>query len=108
MNTHTIETRICGCCKRGLPTDSFYYNKRKRLYDNYCKECRKACSSRQRKLGKQTKQEKSYPVITEVKDTYMRQKLIMHSLAQIRESIRRKQEKKKEAELRLFERIETV
>jgi len=108
MNTNNIENRICGCCKQELYVDLFYYNKRKQLYDNYCKECRKACSRRQRKTDKSSSKNKQYPVITEIKDSYIRKKLIMHSLSKIRESIRQKQEKVKEAELRLFESTEII
>lgn len=61
---------ICGCCKRELPHEAFYTNKRTGTLDNYCKECRKANTRKRRDLRRCTSFENkpvSYPVITEVK-----------------------------------------
>ena len=53
---------ICACCKRELSSENFYYNHRTRIFDKYCKECRKKrsrqylskirCSDCQRQFGK--------------------------------------------------------
>ena len=67
---------ICGCCKRELPHEAFYTNKRTGTLDNYCKPV-------------------SYPVITEVKDPALRMLLILHARQVVAESISRKQEKEK-------------
>lgn len=66
---------ICGCCKRELPHEAFYTNKRTGTLDNYCKECRKANTRKRRDLRRCTSFENkpvSYPVITEVKDPALR------------------------------------
>ena len=76
---------ICGCCKRELPHEAFYTNKRTGTLDNYCKECRKA----------NTRKPVSYPVITEVKAPALRMLLILHARQVVAESISRKQEKEK-------------
>lgn len=45
---------ICGCCKRELPHEAFYTNKRTGTLDNYCKECRKANTRKRRDLRRCT------------------------------------------------------
>lgn len=73
---------ICGCCKRELPHEAFYTNKRTGTLDNYCKECRKANTRKRRDLRRCTSFENkpvSYPVITEVKDPALRMLLILHA-----------------------------
>ena len=89
---------ICGCCKRELPHEAFYTNKRTGTLDNYCKECRKANTRKRRDLRRCTSFENkpvSYPVITEVKDYALRMFLIRHARQVVSDSIRRKQEKEK-------------
>lgn len=89
---------ICGCCKRELPHEAFYTNKRTGTLDNYCKECRKANTRKRRDLRRSTSFENkpvSYPVITEVKDPALRMLLILHARQVVAESISRKQEKEK-------------
>ena len=89
---------ICGCCKRQLPHEAFYTNKRTGALDNYCKECRKANTRKRRDLRRCTSFENkpvSYPVITEVKDPALRMLLILHARQVVAESISRKQEKEK-------------
>ena len=77
---------ICGCCKRELPHEAFYTNKRTGTLDNYCKECRKANTRKRRDLRR---------CITEVKDPALRMLLILHARQVVAESISRKQEKEK-------------
>ena len=89
---------ICGCCKRELPHEAFYTNKRTGTLDNYCKECRKANTRKRRDWRRWTSFENkpvSYPVITEVKDPALRMLLILHARQVVAESISRKQEKEK-------------
>ena len=89
---------ICGCCKRELPHEAFYTNKRTGTLDNYCKECRKANTRKRRDLRRCTSFENkpvSYPVITEVKDPALRMLLILHARQVVAESISGKQEKEK-------------
>ena len=89
---------ICGCCKRELPHEAFYTNKRTGTLDNYCSECRKASTRRRSVSRRCTSFEHkpvSYPVITEVKDPALRMLLILHARQVVAESISRKQEKEK-------------
>ena len=115
MNTHTQTTmkqasessiHICSHCKRELPASDFYFNSKKQCYDNYCKECRKLSSRKQR-------ENKScllfvnytchYPVITQVDDGQLRMLLILQALQKVRESMARKLKKQHEREFKEFE-----
>lgn len=49
MITAITSARICACCKRGLPSENFYFNHRTQIFDKYCKECRKKRSRQYRK-----------------------------------------------------------
>ncbi|WP_294627240.1 hypothetical protein [uncultured Bacteroides sp.] len=98
MNTIQTSQHICGCCKRELPREAFYMNRRTRAADNYCKECRKADTRKRRDQSKNILFENkplSYPVITEVKDSALRMFLILRARQVVADSIRRKQEKDK-------------
>lgn len=54
MNTTATSARICACCKRELSSENFYYNHRTRIFDKYCKECRKKRSRQYRKECRHT------------------------------------------------------
>ena len=87
---------VCGHCKRTLPLEDFYFNKKTNLPGNYCKECRKSASRNYRKVEKQTlvtKGETAYPVITLIKDPNVRKELILHALETVAASIQRKRQK---------------
>ncbi|MEY8708480.1 hypothetical protein AALK94_14335 [Bacteroides faecichinchillae] len=87
---------VCGCCKRTLPLEAFYLDKKTNLPRNYCKECRKSASRNHRKVEKQTfvnKRETVYPVITLIKDPNVRKELIRHALETVAASIQRKRQK---------------
>lgn len=103
METLSNQTlHFCGCCKRNLPKESFYFNRRTQAPDNYCKKCRKDHSKEQRKQEKIMafkERTRTYPVITEEKDPVVRMSLIYHALEVVAESILRKQEQKKQEEL---------
>ena len=94
---------FCGCCRRDLPQEAFYVNKRTLTLDNYCKECRKTNSRKHRETSKGTTRIENrktfYPVITQLKDPVLRSSLISHALQTVRESIQRKQNKIKQHEL---------
>ena len=72
---------ICGCCKRELPHDAFYTNKRTHRNQD------KSILFENKSV--------SYPVITEVKAPALRMLLILHARQVVAESISRKQEKEK-------------
>ena len=98
-NTNT--THYCGCCKRELPLDAFYFNTKKQRPDRYCKECRKASSRKQHRSDKYKQNvdiSKEYPVITQIQDPEMRKQLILHALQVVEESIARKRKKEREQE----------
>lgn len=115
MNTHTQTTmkqatagsmHICSHCKRELPATDFYFNSKKQCYDNYCKECRKLSSRKQR----ETKLclpfvncTCRYPVITRTDDGQLRRLLILQALQRVRESVARKLKKQHEKEFKEFE-----
>ena len=95
---------VCGCCKRSLPADAFYINRKTGLPGNYCKECRKSASRKYRKTEKRTlarDDREPYPVITSTKDPDLRQKLILSALQTVRASIKRKKQKLCEVEAEL-------
>ena len=94
--------RVCGCCKRPLPTDAFYISRATGLPGNYCKECRKSASrnSRQKeKCSLTCGKEESYPVITRTEDPALRHALILHALEVVSASMERKRRKERESEL---------
>lgn len=87
---------VCGCCKKELPYEAFYINKKTLCPDNYCKECRKASSRGQYGSSKRMKTKQTvrcYPVITQVEDPAIRQTLILRALALVAQSMKRKKEK---------------
>lgn len=87
---------ICGRCKRMLPIEAFYLDKKTNRPGNYCKECRKSVSRNHRKVEKQTfvnKRKTTYPVITLIKDPTVRKELIRHALETVSASIERKRQK---------------
>ena len=95
---------VCGCCKRSLPADAFYINRKTGLPNNYCKECRKSASRNSRKnekLSLACGKEVSYPVITCTEDPVLRHKLILHALETVTASIKRKKYKVRESESEL-------
>ena len=67
----STSSSICKSCKRELPLESFYMNKKTQSPDKYCKECRKSLSRRQYGSGKKLPHcslsggRVSYPVITQ-------------------------------------------
>lgn len=113
MNAHTQPTtkhevtasiNVCGHCRRELPAEAFYFNIRKQCYDNYCKECRKLSSRKQRKTEACLQNEMHlYPVITKIGDDRLRMYLILQALQKVRESIAEKRRKQYEKEFKEFE-----
>ena len=93
----------CSYCKRELPQEAFYVNKRNQTLDCHCKECRKKNSRKHRKTNKGRicieDNKPSYPVITQVNDSAIRSALIRHALETVAESIQRKKNKIKLHEL---------
>lgn len=103
METSThIHSHVCGCCKRKLPLEAFYVNKRTQSPESYCKECRKANSGKHREANRyiaQTENKKrSNLIITQVEDPALRRNLISRALRTVSESVARKQQKLKEQE----------
>lgn len=89
---------ICGCCKRELPQEAFYTNRRTRTPSDYCKGCCKANTRKHHNQNRCILNENeafSYPVITEVKDSALRMFLILHARQVVAESVSRKQQKEK-------------
>lgn len=87
----------CGRCKRILPAEDFYFNKRTGIPDNYCKECRRLASQKHRKKKKQIladrKKKADTPIITNTKDPALQRKLIRKAFLTIADRIKRKKEK---------------
>lgn len=97
--TPTLYT--CSCCKRSLPAQDYYVDKKTGKPSDYCKECRRAASQahRQGKKGLLVCFDRpDYPVITTIHDPVLRMELIMHSLQEVARSVQRKSQKVKEAE----------
>lgn len=95
---------VCGCCKRSLPANAFYINRKTGLPGNYCKECRKSASRNGRKTEKLSlarNKEASYPVITCTEDPVLRHELILHALETVAASMERKRWKVRESEFEL-------
>ena len=92
----STSSSICKSCKRELPLESFYMNKKTQSPDKYCKECRKSLSRRQYGSGKKLPHcslsggRVSYPVITQTEDRETRLRLILHALEVVRLSMDRK------------------
>ena len=92
---------VCGCCKRSLPAEAFYIDKKTGRPGNYCKECRKAASHRRRGMEKSSlvaQCDTDYPVITRTEDPVLRKTLILHALQTVAASIERKKQKLHEAD----------
>lgn len=114
MNTHTQTTmkqlsvsytHVCSHCKQEFPLDSFYFNSKRQCYDNYCKECRKMSSRKQREnklYSLFVNGECHYPVITRIDDKQLRLPLILQALQKVRESVLRKLKKRHESEFNEF------
>lgn len=100
-NLENTTTHYCGYCKRKLPLDAFYFNKRKQSFDRYCKDCRKAKSRDHYKTKEDTRcvnNPDHYPVITRTEDPEKRRELIHHSMQIVIASVLRKKKKLREAE----------
>ena len=84
----STSSSICKSCKRELPLESFYMNKKT--------ECRKSLSRRQYGSGKKLPHcslsggRVSYPVITQTEDRETRLRLILHAPQVVRLSMERK------------------
>lgn len=92
---------VCGCCKQALPAEAFYVDRKTQRPNNYCKECRKNFSRKQREADKCMpflKENHVYPVITQTKDPVIRMSLLRHALQVVAESIARKNKKRWEEE----------
>ncbi|MDD3036500.1 hypothetical protein [Bacteroides sp.] len=91
-----LTLHVCGRCKRMLPIEAFYLDKKTNRPQNYCKECRKSVNRNHRNVEKQNivnKEKTAYPVITLIKDPAVRKELIRHALDTVSESIERKRKK---------------
>lgn len=102
MNTTATSARICACCKRELSSENFYYNHRTRIFDKYCKECRKKRSRQYRKECRHTGKNRKRLIITEIDDSLLRMELILRALGKIHASVLRKRKKIQESEYRDF------
>lgn len=103
-NSKKSTLHVCGCCKRMLPIEAFYLDKKTDRPGNYCKECRKSASRKHRKVEKYTivnGGEAPYPVITRVKDPTVRRELLLRALNTVSASIERKRRKLLEFEAEL-------
>lgn len=90
----TNDYLTCGCCQRQLPPEDFYIrNKKTQKPDNYCKECRKKCSSKNYRRSQFVDTAPSYTVITEVTNRKQRMTLILHALRVVRDSQARRRRK---------------
>lgn len=92
--------RVCGCCHKELSIDSFYVNKRTKLPDNYCKECRRSFSSTRYHYLQVADKPPHCPVITKIPDRNLRITFILHALQVVRESVERKRRRLREEEYR--------
>ncbi len=96
-----LSLHVCGCCKRTLPIEAFYLDKKTGCPGNYCKECRKSASRKHRNVEKHSSVNKDktiYPVITRIKDPTVRKELIRRALETVYASIERKRRKLQEIE----------
>lgn len=91
----------CSRCKRMLPAEAYYVNKKTGTPTRYCKECQKA-ATRDSRLGRKhlliRTDRPDYPVITAIEDPVVRMALLMEALKKVAESIRRKRERERQAE----------
>ncbi|WP_300699523.1 hypothetical protein [Bacteroides sp.] len=85
--------RICGYCHKELPIEAFYISKHTHHADNYCKECRKAMTSKQYQECKFVDISRDYPVITQIPDRERRMVLILKALQTVNKSIARKRQR---------------
>lgn len=100
-NLENTTAHYCGHCKRKLPLDAFYFNKRKQCFDRYCKDCRKAKSRDHYNTKDNTRSVNGsghYPVITQTEDPEKRKELILHSMQVVIASVLRKKKKQREQE----------
>lgn len=100
-NLENATAHYCGQCKRKLPLDAFYFNKRRQCFDRYCKDCRKERSRiyYQKKEETQYVNERTdYPVITRTEDPEKRTELILHAMQVVRASVLQKCKKQREEE----------
>lgn len=100
-STKASGSYVCGRCKRSLPAEAFYINKKTGCPESYCKECRKAISQQQRDIDKSnlvTKCHTEYPVITRMTDPTLRKALILRALQTVAASIERKRQKLRESD----------
>lgn len=90
----TNDYLTCGCCQRQLPPENFYIsNKKTQKHDNYCKECRKECSSKHYRQSQFVDSTPSYTVITDVTDDNKRMDLILQALRVVNDSMARRRRK---------------
>ena len=84
-NLENATAHYCGQCKRKLPLDAFYFNKRRIYY--------------QKKEDTQYVNERTdYPVITRTEDPEKRTELILHAMQVVRASVLQKCKKQREEE----------
>ena len=102
MNTTATSARICDAASASFPPKNFYYNHRTRIFDKYCKECRKKRSRQYRKECRHTGKNRKRLIITEIDDSLLRMELILRALGKIRASVLRKRKKIQESEYRDF------
>lgn len=81
----------CGCCKRLLPPESFYYHARTGRTDRYCKDCRNAYMRSRRKQQKEETsplrpaRKPGRRLIADTADREERLRLILEALHTVRE-----------------------
>lgn len=91
----------CGCCKRFLPAEAFYINKKDGRPSNYCKECRKSASRAHRvnrKMALAQDEKTGRQLITATEDPVLRRQLILNALKTVADSIGRKRRRRDETE----------
>ncbi len=96
------EWKYCAECRRELPLGAFYRQGKQHEPDSYCKECRKAINRLGRKLRTYAPEAEErpprYPVITDIRQREIRIQLILNALCTVRQSIMRKNRKRREEE----------
>lgn len=100
-NLEKSTAHYCGQCKRKLPLDAFYFNKRQQCFDRYCKDCRKEKSRvyyQKKDITHSVTAPGSYPVITLTEDPELRGKLLLNALQVVKASVLRKNKKQREEE----------
>ncbi len=107
-NSKNQSLHFCGCCKKELPLDQFYFLASKQRLDNYCIECRKDITRNHlhnRKLREGEKENETAPTrcdLTKVEDPEVRHTLIMQALGVIARMAEAKKKKYWEEEDRKF------